>query len=211
MRANPGHYLVSASLVDERGFKWAVRDAEPADGMYPTWMWSSGQQVRDQLRLAVPAETPPGRYRVALRILQDGRPLSVIGANGNPAGGQANLSEIELSRTETAVKPREIKGVTARRSIKVNDDLEVAASDFGRTELRPGETSDITLVWHALRDVRRDYNVRLSLFGPNNAVLGQSPTQRVAGEAIRATTGSATTTFAASSGWRPPPVRDQAQ
>src|SRR5439155_9766598 len=49
LRERAGRYLISASLIDDRGFKWAVRDAEPADGMYPSWMWAAGQQGRDQL------------------------------------------------------------------------------------------------------------------------------------------------------------------
>lgn len=182
LRERLGHYLISASLVDDQGFKWAVRDAEPADGMYPTWMWAAGQQVRDQLRMVVPPETPPGRYRLTLRVLQDGKPLSVLDPGGNPAGGEARLAEIELARSETPVREQEIKGVTSRENVRVNEDLEIAAADYGRTELRPGESSDVTLIWHALRDVRRDYRIRLRLLGPGDSLAGQSEIVRPAGE-----------------------------
>ena len=182
LRAEPGQYLISASLVDDKGFKWAVRDAEPSDGMYPTWMWAAGQQVRDQLRMPVPPETPPGRYHLALRVLQEGRPLSLIDPGGSPAGAQASLADVELARSEVGVRERELKGVTSRDHLKLNDDLEIAAADFGRTELRPGESTDLSLIWHALRDVKRDYSVRLSLVGPNGAVFGQTAPTRLAGE-----------------------------
>jgi hypothetical protein len=182
LRARPGQYVISASLVDERGFKWAVRDAEPADGMYPTWMWSPGEQVRDQLRMPVPPETPPGRYRLALRVLQDGKPLSVVGPDGSPSGAQADLVEMELARSEVGVRERELKGVTSRQKVRLNEDLEIAAADYGRTELRPGENSDVSLVWHALRDVKRDYSVRLSVVGPSGAVVAQTAPARLAGD-----------------------------
>jgi hypothetical protein len=183
LRGRLERYTISASLVDERGFKFAVRDAEPADRMYPTWMWGEGEAVRDQLRMIVPPETPPGRYRLSLRVLRpDGRPLSVLGANGNPAGGQADLVPIELSRTEIPVRPRELKNVASRDRVRVNDDLEVVAADYGRAELRPGETSDVTLIWHSLRDVKREYAVRLKLLGPNNADFGTAGPFPAAGE-----------------------------
>lgn len=182
LRERPPRYLVSASLVDDQGFKWAVRDAEPADGMYPTWMWSPGQPVRDQLRMPIPPETPPGRYRLALRVLDGERPLSVIDPNGNPAGGQAGLAEIELARSEVPVRERELKNVTSRERVKVNDDLDIVAADYGRSELRPGESTDVSLVWRATRDPKRDYGLRLRLLGPNGAVLGQTPLLRPAGE-----------------------------
>jgi hypothetical protein len=182
LKARLPRLLISASLVDERGFKWAVRDAEPADSMFPTWIWTAGQQVRDQLRMPVPPETPPGRYRLVLRVVQDDRPLSKLGADGNPAGGQAELVEIDLARSEDQVRERELKGVSVRPHVPVNADLEIAAADYGRAELRPGESSDVTLVWHAQRDVERDYQVRLSLIGPNGAIVGQTASLAVAGD-----------------------------
>lgn len=181
LRDRPGHYLVSVSLVDDQGFKWAVRDAEPADRMYPTWMWSAGRQVRDQLRMPVPPETPPGRYRLQLRVLQQARPLSIVGPEGAPAGGQAELIEVELARSEVSVRPREIRGVTSRDRVRLNEDLEIVAADYGRTQLRPGESTDVSLIWHALRDVRRDYSVRLKLLGPDGALVGQAAITRPAG------------------------------
>jgi hypothetical protein len=182
LKARLPRLLISASLVDERGFKWAVRDAEPVDGMFPTWIWTAGQQVRDQLRMPVPPETPPGRYRLVLRVVQDDRPLSKLGADGNPTGGHAELVDIDLARSEDQVREHELKGVSVREHIPVNADLEIVAADYGRTELRPGESSDVTLVWHAQRDVERDYRVRLSLIGPKGAIVGQVESLAVAGE-----------------------------
>jgi hypothetical protein len=183
LRERPGHFQISASLLDERGFKWAVRDAEPADGMYPTWMWQAEQPVRDQLRMPVSPETPPGRYRLAVRVLdRDGQPLSVLDPNGNPAGGQANLAEVQLTRSEVPVRERDLRGVTSRERVKINDELEIAAADYGRSELRPGESTDVTLIWRALRDINRDYALRLNLVGSNGVSFGQTEPFRLAGE-----------------------------
>lgn len=162
LATSPGLYFMSTTLEDDRGFTWAVRQAEPVDRMYPTWMWAEGQLIRDQLRMAIPAETPPGRYRLMVRVLDGERPLSVLDANGNPSGSSALLGEVQLGKAEAPPRDREIQ-IASRERVRVNDDLEVIGADLGRSELAPGENLDVQLIWRALRDVRRDYQVRLSI------------------------------------------------
>ena len=54
-----------------------------ADGMYPAILWEPGEIVRDIHTLFIPAELPPGRYGVELRLLPDApwvrlpRPIAV--------------------------------------------------------------------------------------------------------------------------------------
>jgi hypothetical protein len=95
---HPGRFTVSAMIEDEAGTRWASRDSEPVDRMYPSWMWAANEQVRDQLRIEIPSRAPVGRYLLRLRLLENGRPLPVLDAAGSPAGGTATLLEIELAR-----------------------------------------------------------------------------------------------------------------
>ncbi|MBA2448207.1 MAG: hypothetical protein H0V51_09290 [Chloroflexi bacterium] len=170
-RAHPGRFTVSASLEDEQGFKWAVRDSEPADRMYPTWMWSADETVRDQLRMPIPAETPPGRYRLQLKLVEGERPLSLLDGGGSPIGATARLIDVELARSEIQARERDVQ-IAERRRRKVTDDLELIGEDVGRTELGAGESLDVVLVWRATRDVRRDYTARLGLVGPDGNPWG---------------------------------------
>ena len=80
LRAHPGRFTVSVSLEDELGRAWATRASEPVDRMYPSWMWSGNEQVRDQLRMPVPAEPPPGRYQLRPALLEQGRPVPIQAA-----------------------------------------------------------------------------------------------------------------------------------
>ncbi len=162
LRDHPGRFTVSASLEDEQGFKWAVRDSEPDDKMYPSWMWSSQEAIRDQLRMPIGAETPPGRYVLRLKLLDSGRPLSLLDAGGSPSGGSARLVDVELAKSDVQARERDV-AIADRRHLKLNDDLELIGQDLGRAELSAGESLDLALVWRASRDVRRDYSVRLSL------------------------------------------------
>ena len=90
---------MSALLEDEEGVRWASRDSEPVDRMYPSWMWSAHEAVRDQLRMPIPSKAPAGRYQLRLRLLENGRPLAVFDADGSPLGGTATLIDLEVTRS----------------------------------------------------------------------------------------------------------------
>src|SRR4051812_33976311 len=85
---HPGVFIVNATLDDPEGFRWAYRETEPDDRMYPSWMWSANEPIRDQIRLEIPAEVPPGRYLLHVKLLDRGRPLPVVGAAGETLGPQ---------------------------------------------------------------------------------------------------------------------------
>ncbi len=71
--ADPGgDWQVKVSLIDADGNEWGSAVAEPA-GAYPTSRWQAGDVWRGQLNLTVPADAPPGRYRLSVRpIAPDG-------------------------------------------------------------------------------------------------------------------------------------------
>ncbi|MDP8923708.1 MAG: hypothetical protein M3O34_12610, partial [Chloroflexota bacterium] len=98
LRDYPGVFTVSAKLEDERSVTWASRDSEPVDRMYPSWMWSAGELIRDQLRMPIPDKTPAGRYRLSIILLERGRPVPLLDASGWPAGGFAKLIDVQIQR-----------------------------------------------------------------------------------------------------------------
>jgi hypothetical protein len=168
--SSPGIYHMNVSLTDEQGFMWAVRESEPVDRMFPTWIWTEGQSIRDQLRMAIPAETPPGRYRLVARVLDGQRSLSVLDAQGNPSGTVAALGEIQLGKAAAPPRDREVQ-VGNRDRVRINEDLDIIGGEYGKSEISPGEPLDVQLIWRALRDVKRDYQVRLALEGRDGRAL----------------------------------------
>ena len=96
LRDHPGVFTVSAKLEDEKNVTWAARDSEPVDRMYPSWMWSDGEAIRDQLRMPIPEKAPPGRYRLSVILLERGRPVPLIDARGYPAVGFARLLDVQI-------------------------------------------------------------------------------------------------------------------
>jgi 4-amino-4-deoxy-L-arabinose transferase-like glycosyltransferase len=62
-------YTVFAHLLGEHnpatnGPLWAGHDGQPDGGHYPTSTWQPGQVILDVHPLSVPADTPPGEYRL---------------------------------------------------------------------------------------------------------------------------------------------------
>jgi len=59
-----GIYSSFVHLVDEEGHRVAGSDQQPGGQFYPTDLWQLGEILRDEHVFTVPAETPPGRYRL---------------------------------------------------------------------------------------------------------------------------------------------------
>ncbi len=71
-------YAVSVRLVDEAGRRWAQRDGQPVFSLLPTGQWRPGTFVRDEYRLDLPPDVPPGDYRLQVVVYSpaDGQPVA---------------------------------------------------------------------------------------------------------------------------------------
>jgi hypothetical protein len=57
-------FVVFVHLSDEKGALVAQRDAEPADGRFPTSAWPEGGTFGYSVPLRLPADLSPGDYRL---------------------------------------------------------------------------------------------------------------------------------------------------
>jgi hypothetical protein len=77
-------YTVFVHLVgaDERTI--AQADGQPIRAQYPTSFWDAGERILDPHVLTIPADAPPGEYRlrVGLYLLDTGERLPIFDANG---------------------------------------------------------------------------------------------------------------------------------
>jgi len=80
-------YKVTVQLLDERGELAAQHDAEPGAELAPTSAWRPGQLVVDRHGISLPADLPPGPYRliVGLYHIGTGERLPVT-LEGHPLG-----------------------------------------------------------------------------------------------------------------------------
>jgi hypothetical protein len=61
-----GDYTVFAHLIDPSGQLRGQKDNPPQGGMYPTYLWDTGERVVDTYSLVVPVDAEPGAYRLAV-------------------------------------------------------------------------------------------------------------------------------------------------
>jgi hypothetical protein len=172
LQDHPGIFIVNATLDDPQGFRWATREVEPVDRMYPSWMWSENEVIRDQIRLEVPPEVPPGKYVLNVKLFDRGRPLTVLGTDGRPTGTQAKLIDVEVTRSDSQARAREVK-IAERKEQKLTDDLAIIGNNLGDSEVSAGGELELALIWHAIRDVPEEFRARLRIVGDGNRVAGE--------------------------------------
>jgi len=64
--ALPADFQASVRLVDGEGATIQHIDRRPLDGRVPTSQWQPGTSIEDRYGLLLPADAPPGRYRIEI-------------------------------------------------------------------------------------------------------------------------------------------------
>lgn len=94
-----GSYKVFTHLLDAANRVVAQRDDLPGGGRLPTSGWAPGQVVRDEYRIPLPADLPPGTYQleVGMYAPASGQRLPVS-QPGQPPGDRVLLQPVTLER-----------------------------------------------------------------------------------------------------------------
>ena len=82
------NYSSFVHLIDEEGHKWAASDHRPGGDYYPTSLWRPGEILRDEHRLSLPPDVPPGTYHLLAGLYL---PPSL-----QPLGESIFLGEVEV-------------------------------------------------------------------------------------------------------------------
>jgi hypothetical protein len=64
-------YDVDVRLIDAGGKAWAEERSQPYGDQYATSKWPRGAILRDSHELDLPADLPPGDYRLAVGLVSD--------------------------------------------------------------------------------------------------------------------------------------------
>jgi hypothetical protein len=64
----PLDYTVLVHLLDAQNNLVVGSDTQPVNNNYPTTIWSPGEQIFDPHTLSIPADLPPGLYRLAVGL-----------------------------------------------------------------------------------------------------------------------------------------------
>jgi len=134
-------------LVDAAGRTWVEEPGRPpVDGLYPTTAWPAGSVVPDYHELTVPPGTPPGEYRMQVRLTPPFAEAGLLTADGSDA---VTLETVTVPpATEFTRKPDHPARARFGNRLLVGYDQDEAA--------RPGGQVQITLYWRALGPVEDD-------------------------------------------------------
>lgn len=175
-----GDAVVGLRLVGATGHVWAQRDTRPRDGLLPFSSWTPGEAGHDRHGLLVPAGTPPGDYRLALRVY-DARSLAVLPAvfDGG-SGGEVTLGTVRVARPAGA-PPVAALAVEQPLDVTLGPLRLVGAGVEEAGPLLPGQTVAADLYWQALADPGEDFLPRLQLLDEGGQVVSELAEKPVAG------------------------------
>jgi 4-amino-4-deoxy-L-arabinose transferase-like glycosyltransferase len=165
-KAGPA-YTVFLHLVSPEGDRVTGADEPILRGVYQPDLWPKDRTLPDRHQLALPADLPPGHYRLDLGLYYPGRadsPLAVDGEGGN------RIALTYLTVGEAAAPPLP----SHPAEIHFGDQIRLTGLDLSsRQEPAIGTTYTLTLYWQTLGPVASDYKAFVHLIGPDGDIASQ--------------------------------------
>jgi hypothetical protein len=163
-----GDYALSVFLADEEGNRFGEIHRQPLDGDYPTSRWKAGEVVRDRFDYPIPPETPPGGYRLSVRVFDmgTGEYLPLVGDSGESiALGSVRV----LERTREFALPSPAYPLT----VNLGEEVTLLGYDLESEEAKPGGELHLVLYWQARREMSTSYTVFTHLLNEGGQIWGQ--------------------------------------
>lgn len=160
-------YALSVFLADEEGNRFGELRRQPLDGDYPTSRWKAREIVRDRFDYPIPPETPPGRYRLLVRVfdMETGEYLPLVGDSGD---------SIALSRIRVLERPREFALPSPTHPLAVNLGEQVTLLGYDlESKAKAGGELHLVLYWQARREMSTSYTVFTHLLDEGGRLWGQ--------------------------------------
>lgn len=144
----PARGQVILRLVDDADRVWAIRSSAPRNGSLPFAQWQAETTVIDRHALPIPAATPPGSYRLMLRIYDEetGRNTPLARAPDGQPGTEVELANIILTRGTYYPPPRAL-GLPPMPPVRFRGGPTLIAAQFAALPLRAGHTVALDLYW----------------------------------------------------------------
>lgn len=157
------NHVVFVHLISEVGTMVAQRDTYPGLGRYPTTIWDPGVTFADTYRVHVPETAyAPDRATVQIGLYLPGGPRLVTrdGQNTVP------LSTIEI-------RPRP-GGFPNPMHANFGDKIALVGYTLNQRTAKPGEMLQLTLYWHALTSMEKDYQAFAHILGDDDQIWANS-------------------------------------
>lgn len=167
-------YKISVRLVDHQGRSWGQYDNLPLNGAFPTSHWSPGTIVREWCDVPISPGTPPGSYRLEVRMYRpDTAEELEVFVGGKSQGTAISLGQVEVPEPTSAASSAQIP-TEHRLKAQWEGGLRLLGYDLTRRVYRPGDGLALSLYYQATISPPEDYLLRLQLVDGTRTVLAES-------------------------------------
>ncbi|MCP5230484.1 MAG: glycosyltransferase family 39 protein [Zoogloeaceae bacterium] len=162
---------IAVQLLDRDGTVAAAWEGPPV-AWQATSGWQTGELVRSQSTLRLPATVPDGQYSLIAALFDP--------ATGErlPVTGQGRGTTDHLDLGQVAVQGREHDMAAPRPQASVDASLarigRLAGYDLAQRAVHPGEPLDITLYWNPTETTGERLTVFVHLVDEAGVIVGQS-------------------------------------
>ncbi len=157
-------YKISMRLVDDEGHIWGQRDSLPLNGFYPTQHWRPGQFVTERSALPIYPGTPPGSYRLEMRVYLSttSEELTILNEDGEAQGTVVDLAPLNVSKPLAPIPPSKLL-IRNPLKAKWGHEIELLGFDSPSGPVRPGDRLPLSLYYRTLNRPKEDYLLALQL------------------------------------------------
>ncbi len=136
-------YTVGLDLVGASGVAHPLIETHPVYGTYPFSEWETPQFVIDRQEPVIPADFPPGAYRLSMRLVDDQGETTYT----------ADLGPLQVEETERIFSPPPFANEV---NAQFGEEIVLLGYTLGPLE---NGTTDLTLVWQAYQAPAADYTI----------------------------------------------------
>jgi hypothetical protein len=172
-------YTTFIHLIGPDGERVAQADGPPFEGLHPTDHWLPGERLRDERRLTVPADVPPGRYQLVVGWYDpetlDRLPL--VGGADSLVLAYLPVGEIQVDEPGT-LAGKALGGQVELVGFDLWQEMDGQWVPLAEEEsVAAGNRLRVRLVWRALDEMEHNYTVFVHLQGVEEPLWGQHDSQ----------------------------------
>ncbi|MCP4358389.1 MAG: hypothetical protein GY796_10275 [Chloroflexi bacterium] len=175
-------YDVLVRLVDDNRRVWGNGDGRPTDWVYPTTFWRPGvDRVAAQHLINLESNGPePGRYWLAVSIFDPptGQRLPLTTGNSD-SPDTFFIGPLKVPLPVAA--STDIERTSSIEPFKFGEMIQLMGFTVGNAEVEPGESLQLSLLWHTSAVPKMDYTVFVHLLDPDGNLVAGNDSQPVGG------------------------------
>jgi hypothetical protein len=163
-------FSVAVHLLDEQGRRYGQQDSFHPAGL-PTTRWQPAEYARDRHRLPPWPGTPPGQYRLVVRVYEreNGRIRPILNDLGQPVATEYEITSVTITpprRQPTFEPPRPL-------AASLHDGLRLLGTDALPASLQTGNHLLTTFYWQAQAQPTAAYRAQLQLVNEGGTTVAQ--------------------------------------